>query len=217
MHLDSSTIRNAVIGMGQRGLTLAKFLVELVVRVDDERLLESLEGLALGFEYFHDGQSTIRWFGRKGLPISVCLSVHASYLVNDVRSTRHAALLLAKCTLISSELSRHLDKPLEGVCGSEEVASYALRLGTFLWVWDVFFSHLTLPRMQTTIRLSPTQPSCSSMQRGSRHSTRPSLPSQSGIGDTTVESDRNACVGSPQTSTCPPNSQVSPIAAIVLP
>ena len=41
------------------------------------------------------GQGTIRWFGRKRLPISVCLSVQASYLVNDVRSTRHAALLLA--------------------------------------------------------------------------------------------------------------------------
>jgi len=41
--------------MGEGGLTLAEFLVELVIRVDDERLLESLEGLALGLEYFHDG------------------------------------------------------------------------------------------------------------------------------------------------------------------
>lgn len=55
MHLGGWTIRNAVIGMGEGGLTLAKFLVELVVRVDDERLLEGLEGLALGLEYFHDG------------------------------------------------------------------------------------------------------------------------------------------------------------------
>ena len=37
----------------ERGLTLAKLLVELVVRVDDERLLESFEGMALGLEDFH--------------------------------------------------------------------------------------------------------------------------------------------------------------------
>ena len=55
MHLGSWAIRNAAIGMGEGGLTLAEFLVELVVRVDDERLLESLESLALGLEYFHDG------------------------------------------------------------------------------------------------------------------------------------------------------------------
>ncbi len=134
MHLVGSMIRNTVIGMGERGVTLAEFLVKLVVRVDDERLLESLEGLALGLEYFHDGSECNRWFGRKGLPISVCLSVHASYLVNEVRSTCHAALLLAKCTRISGDLSRCVDNPLDEECGYEEVASYALHLGTFLLV-----------------------------------------------------------------------------------
>jgi hypothetical protein len=80
------------------------------------------------------------------------------------------------------------------------------------------FSHLTLPRMQTTNArpcFPPTQPSCSSMHRGRRHSTRPSLPSQDGTEDTTVESDQNACVGSPKSATCGPNSQVSPIAATI--
>ena len=127
-------MRDAAIGMGERGLTLAEFFVELVVRVDDERLLESLEGLALGLEYFHDGSECNRWFGRKGLPISVRLSVHASYLVNEVRSTCHAASLLARCTRISSKPSRCVDNPLEEDCGYEEVASYALRLPTFLLV-----------------------------------------------------------------------------------
>jgi hypothetical protein len=54
-------MRNDGIGMGERGFTLAKFLVELVVRVDDKCLLESLEGVALGLEYFHGG---VRVHGR---------------------------------------------------------------------------------------------------------------------------------------------------------
>jgi hypothetical protein len=53
MRLGVATIRNDAIGMAAIGLTLAEFLVELVVRVDDERLLESLEGMALRLEYFH--------------------------------------------------------------------------------------------------------------------------------------------------------------------
>ena len=145
MHLGGSTIRDAAIGMGERGLTLAEFFVELVVRVDNEGLLESLEGLALGLEYFHDGSECNRWFGRKGLPISVCLSVHASYLVNDVRSTCHAALRLAKCTRILSEPSRCVDNPLEEECGYEEVASYALHLRAFLLVYGVFFPSWVCP------------------------------------------------------------------------
>lgn len=61
----------------------------------------------------------------------------------------------------------------------------------------------------------PTQPSRSSMHRGRRHSTRPILPSQDSIQDTTVESDQNACMGSPKSATCGPNSQVSPIAITI--
>ena len=78
--------------------------MELVVRVDDERLLESLEGIALGLEYFHERRrsATGNWFGRKELPISVCLSLHACYLANEVRSTCHGTILLVRCTRISS-------------------------------------------------------------------------------------------------------------------
>ena len=79
------------------------------------------------------GQSArFRSFGRKGLPIFVCLSVHASYLVNEVRFTCHAALLLTKCTRISSKPSRRVDNPLDDVCGYEEVTSCALHPGKCL-------------------------------------------------------------------------------------
>jgi hypothetical protein len=104
----TGAIRYGAMGMGKKGLTLAKFLVELIVRVDDERLLESLEGMAFGLEYFHDGTECNRELvvGRKGLPISVCLSQDPlARSVNQVGSTCHMALPLVEYTRRRGPLS----------------------------------------------------------------------------------------------------------------
>jgi len=99
-----TTIRDDAIGMAGE-LTLAEFLVELVVRVDGERLLESLEGVALRVEYLHDG--TGARVGVRHYPFR-----HASELVNEVCSTCQVSLLLAKCTRISIKLSCRVGNPI---------------------------------------------------------------------------------------------------------